>query len=165
MAHIVSGRHGKRSTQRNRCSTSRSGAALVEMAISLSLFVTLILGVVDLGYGVFRHHVLTQATRQLARQAIIHGALADRTGVWGPDAVQTTAAGPDAIAQAIAPQLVGWNNDDVSVTVEWPDGGNDPLEGHRVRVRLSAPYQPLMTFIFGQVSTTLSAESTMYIAH
>jgi hypothetical protein len=131
----------------------------------LSVFVTLMLGAVDLGYGVFRHHILAHAARQLTRQAIVHGALAERTGVWGPESISTKASQTGPIPDAIAASLVGWDLDEVEIQVEWMDAGNDARLGHRVRVAMTAPYRPIMTFIFGNPSITLTATSTMAVAH
>lgn len=146
--------------------TSRkSGATTVEMAIALSVFVTLILGVVDLGYGVFRHHVLSQASRQLARQAIVRGELADELQAWGPAEISVTADAGNAVTDFIGPKLVGWNLSEVSVNVSWIDGDHDVRDGNRVHVKMTAPYRPIMTFILGNPSIDLYASSTMTMAH
>ncbi len=46
---------------------NRRGASMVEAAIILPVFLTLILGMLDLSLGVFRHHVVSQAARQGVR--------------------------------------------------------------------------------------------------
>lgn len=150
-------------TRRRR--TERRAATTVEVAIALSVFVTLMLGMVDLGYGVFRQHVLTHAARQLARQAIVRGALADRFTRWGPEPLALNADQSHEAIDTIADSLVGWDRAEVEVSVEWIDGGNEADSQHRVHVTLAAPYRPIMTFIFGQPSITLHASSTMAIAH
>lgn len=149
----------------NRTRRRRAGATTLETAIALSLFVTLMLGAVDLGYGVFRQHVLTHATRKLARQAIVRGELSDRLGSWGAKTVTTKAHRQNDIAATAATSLVGWNLEEVQIKVEWIDGGSDIRYGHRVRVEMLAPYRPMMTFIFGNPEFDLSASSTMAIAH
>ena len=151
------------SSRRNR--SPKKGAAVVEMALALSLFLTLILGFVDLGYGVFRQHVLSQAARQLARQAIVRGQLADRLSTWGPGQISMTANEVNEIGEFIAPKLVGWNLNEVKVDVIWIDDGNDARNGNRVFVEMTAPYRPIMTFIFGNPSFDLRATSTMFVAH
>lgn len=150
---------------RRRGPKKRLAATTVEMAFALSLFLTLILGFVDLGYGVFRQHVLSQAARQLARQAIVRGQLADRLTTWGPGAIAVSADEGHEAAEYIAPKLIGWNLSEVNLEVSWMDGGNDVRHDHRVHVELSAPYRPVMTFIFGQPSIALRASSTMSVAH
>ncbi len=143
----------------------RSGATTLETAIALSLFVTLILGTVDLGYGLFRHHVLSHAARQLARKAIVHGALADRKGSWGPEAISMKASDGGPITSAVESTLVGWDLDEVEIEVHWIDGGNDVRYGNRIHVAMSASYRPIMTFILGNHQFNLTATSTMAVAH
>jgi Flp pilus assembly protein TadG len=138
---------------------------MVEVAISLTVFITLVLGMVDLGYGVFRQHVLTHAARQLARQAVVRGSMADRMNAWGPQPIKMTADQGHEAVSAISDALVGWDRSEVEVSVEWLDGGNDVTRQHRVQVALSAPYRPLMTFLFGNPAITLEASSTMAVAH
>jgi Flp pilus assembly protein TadG len=143
----------------------RGGATLVETAVALALLLTVLLSTVDLGYGIFRHHILAQATRQMARRATVRGSLADRLGSWGPETVSILASDDLDMARQIAPSLVGWELADVTIQVDWIDGGNDAEKGHRVRVRLSAPYEPMMALVLGSQTITLSATSTMRIAH
>jgi hypothetical protein len=134
----------------------------------------LIFGMIDLGFWVFRHHLLSQAARQIARQAIVHGSLADRLGRWGPGTISETMApglggdpptAGDTIRETVGPTLVGLDPNEVTFTLEWIDGGNDPQAGHRVRVTVRTPFRPMMTFIFGSPSFNLAASSTMLIAH
>lgn len=153
----------------------RRGATIVEMAIVLLTFLTFVLGMLDLALGVARYNSLAHAARQGARQAIVHGSMANRLGAWGPAAAGPFALGAsppsivlpstDArdIAAFIQPTLVHFNPAEVTVAVSWPDGGNQ--FGQPVRVTLSAPFRPMMTFIFGNPTITLTAESTMIIAH
>lgn len=142
----------------------RRGFALLEAVLVTSIFLMLVFGMLDLGLGVFRRNTLSQAARQLARQAVVHGSLSNSpwgTSTYGPVAASDT----NAIATTLQPYLVGMNPADVTVTVAWPDGGNEPDQDRRVRVTLSTTYQPTMGFIFGSQTLTLTAVSTMYIAH
>ncbi len=64
----------------------RRGASMVEAAIILPVFLTLILGMLDLSTGVFRHQLVSQAARQGVRRAIVHGKLAPpQDDRMGPD--------------------------------------------------------------------------------
>ncbi len=58
---------------------------MVEMAIVLLLFLTLVFGMLDLGLGVYRFNELSQAAREVAREAVVHGEYADKLGPWGPE--------------------------------------------------------------------------------
>lgn len=136
---------------------------MVETAIIMMVFLTLVLGMLDLGIGVFRYNILAQAARQIARQAIVHGSLAVEP--WGPDTHSALASDASPIAQTVQPLLSGFDLSEVTIKAEWPDGNNQASEGNHVRVTVTAPYRPIVTFIFGNPTITLQAASTMAIAH
>ena len=128
------------------------------------VFITLVLGMLDLGLGVFHYNMLAQIARQGARRAIVHGSMADQLGVWGPDSYSGTGSDGSPIAQELQSSLPGFNLSEVSIQVDWI-GGNEVTEDHHVCVTVTRPYQPIMTFIFGNPTITLQASSTMAIAH
>ncbi|MCI0456602.1 MAG: pilus assembly protein [Gemmataceae bacterium] len=140
----------------------RRGATLVEGAIVLSAFLLLILGVIDLGMGVLRYHVVAQAARAGARQAIVHGNQTPRaTSSWGPSTI--TVKGDDTsseVSNAIRPYLTGLNPANVDIKVEWPAGTNDM--DAPVRVTVTTSHQPMLLFDIAAIP--LTASSTMRIA-
>ena len=137
---------------------------MAEAAIILPAFLTLVLGALDLGTGLFLQEVVCQAARQGVRRAIVHGRLAaPRQTSWGPAPYKGKASGSDEIAKSIQPHLTVLDPAKVSINVDWLDGGNDPQE--RVRVTVSTSWTPMITSIFGIQPWTLSAASTMPIAH
>jgi hypothetical protein len=150
-----------------RHNTPRRGTTLPEAALTLTVFLTLILGTLDLGLAVFRQNVLSHAARQGARKAAVHGSLAKsgwNGGPWGPTTYGPKAAtDSDVKAQAVAAALAGMDASAVQVTFEWPDNSN--VSEKRVRVTVTTTWQPIFLFIFGNQTTTLSASSTMPIAH
>ncbi len=121
MAHRTANRWRRRGRRRG----IRRGATFVEMAIVLLVFLTVVLGMLDLGIGVYRSHVLAHAASQCARQAIVHGNLAARLGPWGPTAYSEKANHTHPIADVIRPLMSGLDPADVDILVTWPDGGND----------------------------------------
>ena len=144
--------------------TRRRGATLVETTLVTSAFMMLLLGMLDLGLGVMRHNTLSHAARQGARQAVVHGSLSSSpwgSSAYGPVTADTNAAIPNAIR----PHLTGMPPAEVNVSATWPDGGNAQEHQHRVQVTVNYAYTPMLTYIFGNFSVTLSATSTMYIAH
>jgi Flp pilus assembly protein TadG len=153
--------HSPLSIGRSRCS-DRRGIALVEAALVLTPLLMLALGLLDLGVGLFRFHVLSEATRQLARQASVHGQYASVLGHWGPASYSSTASATGSIAAAVRPYLVAIDSSTVSISVEWPDGSNQIEKA--VRVTLSNQFRPLITSWFGG-AVTLHAVSEMKIAH
>ncbi len=141
---------------------SRRGAALVEMAFVLPVFIVLVLGMLDLGIAVFRSHILAHAAPEGSRRAIVHGSLSSET--WGPTAFEGTADGDGhPLIPLIRPSLVGLDLSQVTVRIEWPEGSNALQKP--VRVTLTMPYHPAMTFIFGNPTFTLQGTSTMRIVH
>jgi TadE-like protein len=72
----------------------RRGQAMVELALILPLFLTVIVGIISLGIGVFYQQQLTNAAREAARYAVIHSATSDcPTTSWlDPDPVAEPAS-------------------------------------------------------------------------
>lgn len=137
---------------------------MVEMAIILNVFMLLVLGIVDLGLATYRYNTLSQAARQGARQAIVRGSLAPPAmAAWGPTTHTGTAGDGSVYAQAVSPMLVGFALDDVTLRIEWPDGGNSLQQ--RVRCTVATEYRPILTSFFSSSSYTQSAASTMPISH
>jgi len=142
----------------------RRGATLVETAVILNVFLVLILGTFDFGLATYRYNTLSQAARQGARQAAVHGELAaPAMSIWGPGTYTGTAADGSQQAQAVSPMLAGFALSTVTIRVEWIDGGNK-IQQH-VRYTVSTPYRPIVGSLFGGTTYTLSAASTMPIAH
>jgi hypothetical protein len=138
------------------------------MALILSTFLILTFGMLDLGLGVFRYHTISQAARHGARRAIVHGEMADRLSPWGPTMIDVpaTANGVPIVGGAtdgLQDMLVGCDLERTRIRVEWPAGSNAFDEP--VRVTLTTPYEPLFSFVFADGEITLSASSTMSIAH
>ena len=143
----------------------RRGASAVEGVVIFLVMATLALGTLDLGVGVFRFHAVSEAARQGARQAIVHGALAPpQAAQWGPAPTTSPASAfGDPLVDAVKPFLVGFDLTQTTVQGDWLDGSSEP--GKRVRVTVSAPYRPVVTYIFGSPAYTLSATSTLPIVH
>jgi len=139
------------------------------MAIILPVFLILTMGMLDLGVAVFRYHVVANAARHGARRAIVHGELANVLGSWGPNTIDVAASAEGipvvdgSNSEGIQPLLVGCDLPKSRIRVEWLDGSNAFQE--QVRVTVTSPYRPIMLFIFSDAEYTLSASSTMRIAH
>jgi Flp pilus assembly protein TadG len=150
---------------------------MVEGALILTTFLTLSLGIIDMGIAVFQYHLVSEASRQGARMASVHGSRAPTTwggGPWGTTAYSGAGDSSDTIPAAIrgAGALAGLNPEEVTISVQWPQGSNDafpPSPGiagsNTVEVTVSAEWRPLMLFLFGKKTVTLSATSVMPVAH
>jgi Flp pilus assembly protein TadG len=152
---------------RGRKHLNRRGAVMAEAAIILPVFLFLALGTLDLGLAVFRNHTVAEASRQGARIASVHGSLATQLGTWGTTAYSGAGNSTDTIPTAMnnAGAFAGLNPANVTVSVSWPDSGNNPQNGDRVEVAVSTTWTPMFTYVFGSRTVTLSATSIMPIAH
>jgi Flp pilus assembly protein TadG len=136
----------------------------VEGAVVLSVFFVILFGMLDLGLVVLDYNTLTEASRRLCRQAIVHGQMAaPQMTVWGPTTVSGSAADGTAYAQALSPELATFNLNDVQFTIDWPDGTS--AVDSRVQVTVTYAYQPMMPFIFGTTAIALQAATTMHVEH
>ncbi len=151
----------------SRRSRRRPGAVSIEAVVIFLVFMTLCLGMLDLGIGVFQYHVVSEAARQGARQAIVHGQMAPADwngGPWGPSTIDKKAnATGIPLVTAIQPYLVGIDLSQTTIKAQWLDGGN--AADQRVSVTVTTTYQPSITFIFANTTYSLSATSIMPIAH
>lgn len=143
---------------------TRRGVAIVEAALVLGVFLTILLGGLDLAIAVLRNNTVSEAARRLARAAIVHGeSSASIHTPWGPVAFAGTADEDTVFADAIRDILVVVDPADVQIQVDWPDGGN--AIGDRVEVVVWTEYEPLIPSLFGADPYTLQATSTMRIEH
>jgi Flp pilus assembly protein TadG len=145
----------------------RRGAVLAESAIVTLVFLMLTLGMLDVGVGVHRFNTISQAARHTVRQAAVHGELAPtdwRGGNWGTTRIDALATDTTIPAvQALRPMLSGCQVDQTRIVVEWPDSANE-VEAP-VRVTVTTPYKPLLSWFLGSSTITLSSTATMPIAH
>ena len=151
----------------SRQSRRRPGAVSIEAVVIFLVFMTLCLGMLDLGIGVLQYHLVSEAARQGARQAIVHGQMAPagwNGGPWGPSTIDKKAnATGIPLVTAIQPYLVGIDLSQTTIKAQWLDGGN--AADQRVSVTVTTTYQPSITFIFANTTYSLSATSIMPIAH
>ena len=156
--------------------TNRRGAVAVETAIIAMLFLTLVLGMLELSIAVFRYNLVSQGARQAARLAIVRGELAQLKtgsgeswapwGPWGPATYTGLASSSDPIALAIKPYLTGLDLDNTTIKIEWLDGSLQTQD--RVRVTIDTSHEvflPFVAVILGGSTFALSGDSTMQITH
>lgn len=149
-----------------RRATNRRGATVLELSIILWVFLMVTSGILDLGIGVFRYHILAQAARQAARRAIVHGSNAAKLGPWGWTTIDVAASDNgtpivDGTGDGIQSLLVGCDLANTRIKLEWLDGSNAPNK--RVRATVATPYVPVTLLFLHPL--TLQAASTMPIAH
>jgi hypothetical protein len=135
----------------------------------MTALLTLMLGLVDLGVGVFRNHIVSESARQGARQAIVHGANASVLGSWYSSTplvyqnISSTTTDPHLTG--LLPYLTGLDLSTVTVTYQWPDSTHQNQVESPVEVTVTTTWSPILTSLFGAGPYKLSASSTMPIAH
>jgi Flp pilus assembly protein TadG len=131
------------------------GQALVEFSLVLIVFLTIIMGIVDLGRGIYMFNGVSEAARELARATSVHagaplGTSAETAAVLGTQKKLVPALGSPAfscvdIDDSPAPVAAG--------TCENP---------YRVKVTITAPYRPV-TPLVSLLSWTMSSTSSVQI--
>jgi Flp pilus assembly protein TadG len=139
---------------------------MIEAVLTTTALMMLLLGIVDMGVAVTRMHLVSEAARQGARKAICQGSLALSSlngGPWGSTAFSGNGNSSDPKVTVIQPYLTGLDLSQVTVNVTWPDASNATEK--RVTYQVSTTWNPMMTWIFGNPTFNLSAQSTVPIAH
>jgi TadE-like protein len=143
--------------------SGRRGAAIVESALVLGLFLTLLLGGLDLSLMTLRENTLAEAARRLARSATLHGSDAPAGNRWGPAEYEGTADEATPYADEVREILLVVDPAQVEIQITWPDGEN--ASGNRVQVQLTSLYPALTSLLFDGEPYLLQAVSTMTIEH
>jgi Flp pilus assembly protein TadG len=114
------GRSGKGRGPRRLSRSRRRGTAIVEFAIVAPLFFLVILGIIEFGRMVMVQQILTNASREGARRAILEGATAPDVETIVTDYLTNTSVSGATVT--VAPgSLSGIGfGDPVSVTVSVP---------------------------------------------
>ena len=174
----------KAGSVRHRRRPKRRGATAVETAVVLIVFLSIALGFLDLCLANFRRNLVSEAARQGARMASVHGRTASPEmaswgpdGDWGPAEDETRIEDINAydddqvpiilalttglIGQLTGPgYLQGLELDRTNVAIDWLDGDNQV--GDRVRVEVASGYRPFFVLV---PELTFRASSTMRITH
>lgn len=127
------------------------GQAMVEFALTVVLFIVLVMGVLDFGRAIFMYNGVSQASREVARVTSVHPGTPLGTSAETADVI--------AAQEDLVPDL-----DVASTDFTCEDIDGDPvttacLTGNWVRVDLSVDYTPVtppLVFLLG----TLQLESS-----
>lgn len=143
---------------------ARRGAAAIEAAIVLSVFLAALFSMLDLALATLRANSLCECARRAARLAIVRGEGATfPLSPLGPESWSGTAADDHPFAEAVRPLLTTMQPDRVRITATWLDESHQPND--RVRVQLVFEHAPLVPFVFRDRPQPLTATSTMRIVH
>ncbi len=138
-----------------RVHRDRRGQGLVEFSLILIPFLMLMMGVFDLGRGIYANNAVAQAAREIARVTSVH-----------PGA---TIGGSVETADAIATQrriVLGLSDPAASITFSCTDMSGTAADcepGNFVRVQVSVPFQVLTPLLSMVAPSTLSSTSHVQI--
>jgi Flp pilus assembly protein TadG len=107
---------------RRLCRRNRRGAAAVEFAVVAPVFFAFTLGMVEIGRGVMVQQIITTASREGARQAVLDGATQSSINTFVTTMLtnaSVTAAGTTVAISPSLPLASGYNGP-VTVTVSLP---------------------------------------------
>lgn len=122
------------------------GQGLVEFAIGITIFLTLLIGIVDMGRGVYLFNGVSEAAREITRETSVHLGSA-------PGASAETAA-MVATQRGLVPGLTVSSYDCVDLAGDPVTGNCKP--GDWVRVSVQAPFIPVLPVLaaFGPITFT-----------
>lgn len=162
----------------NRRNARGQGQALVEFALVLPLFLLLALAMVDFARGIFIYSVISDAAREGARYAMVHGSLAaaDNPPSTGPGT--SDPHGTVNVVPKTRELAFGLDQSTLMVGVCWGFGCSIPsdcstgtntalssVQDVEVTVRTCYAFQPI-TASFLQLGTLqLGAQATLTITH
>ena len=130
------------------------GQSITEMALVLIPFLLMLFGILDLGRGMYAYNAVAEAARELARATSVH------TG--DPLGTSTETAAVLATQYAVIPGLEPPVFTCVDITGAAAD--DDPcLPGNRVRVTVSAPFQPVTPLLLALGTMNLESASSVQI--
>ena len=131
---------------------------MVEFAIATPILFLMLFGIMEGGWLYYNQNQITDAAREGARYASVHGTMAEDVA----DSDIATYIVPTAdVKTAIVDHLSIPDANNVVVTVSAPDG--DMVPGHKVKVKVTFLYHPLIGYAFGSAAITLSSSSTSIV--
>jgi hypothetical protein len=130
---------------------SSEGQALVEFALAITVFLVLLMGVADLGRGIYTYNGVSQAAREIARATSVH------PGVTLGTSSQT--ASVVSVQQGLIPGLGTPTFTCVDIAGATISGSC--TSGDFVKVGIAAPFQPV-TLLLG-LTGTWSFQSTSLV--
>jgi Flp pilus assembly protein TadG len=141
-----------------RRAAPQRGQALVEFSLTILVFLGLLMAVVDLGRGIYMYNGVSEAARELARVTSVHQGSALGNSAQTTDVLN---AQKKLIPNLQNPTYACVDITDTAVPLS---SGICPVNaGNRVKVTITAPYQPLTPLISLSGIWTMSSTSSTEI--
>ena len=163
--------------------SSAGGQALLEFALVIPIFLALLIGMVDIGRIVWANNTVSNAAREAARFAVVHGGSRTTACPVGPPATVTIIPPASASCPFPSPSKEAIRNtarafivaggSALTVTVCYGAGcsgntdtfGATNARGTPVTVRVTSRVDMIVSTLVGISSAGVSAESTMLVNH
>lgn len=159
------------------------GQALLEFALVIPVFMALVIGMVDIGRIVWANNTISNAAREAARFAIVHGGSKTTVCPVGPPSITTIIPAPSGSCPYPSPSkeairdvaraftIAGGTA--VSITVCYGTGcsgdtdvfGATNARGTPVTVRVTSRVDVVVPSFIGISSAGVTATSTMLVNH
>jgi len=135
------------------------GQSIVEFALVSPIFFFMFFAVIEGGWLLYNQNAITNASRDGSRYAAVHGTQSQN--ITDPTLQAAYVVSAADVKAAIVQRLSINNKDTIQVTVSRPDG--DMVPGHHVKVLVKYQYEPLIGYLFGNKTFTLSSSSTSVV--
>jgi Flp pilus assembly protein TadG len=145
--------------------TNQKGAAVVEFAVILPLLLLIIFGIVEFGFIFYNQALLTNASREGARRAIVFRTDADDNRIYSGSDVE------DAVEQYLYTdyptnsdlRLVTFGTENLVINPDSTDGDVAITQGDYIEVRVEYDYDFLLLPSFAGIPQTikLTGKTTM----
>ena len=143
-----------------RSRKGRKGSTIVEFALVFILFLVILMGLMELGRGMWTYATLAHAARQAGRFCMVRGS--------------TSPTNEAAIKVVVDKYCSGLNTSSVTLSCSWKDPDDDTVRangaaverGDVVQIQVGYPFQ-LVTggLVLGQSTLPLAATTQMVVAN
>ena len=138
--------------QVRRCTTrgrrGERGSYIIELGLAFLIFFVLVLGVLDVGRGIYTYNFLAGAAKEGSRYAMVHG----------------SSSGSKASSSDVQTVVQNWligvpSPASATVTTTWTPSSENP--GSLVNVKVQYTYTPISNFLVGNWTLRSTSQTTV----
>jgi Flp pilus assembly protein TadG len=137
------------------------GQSLVEFSLALIPFMFMLMGVIDLGRGIYTNNGVAQAAREIARAASVHQCVGPCTSATWSTETQASIATQKNLVPGLASSGITIDCVDVTDTAVTVAAGEACPPSDYVRVKVSASFRLVSPFL--PVPNPFTVSSTAHI--
>lgn len=145
-------RHRQSDPARDAASSRPSGQALVEFSLALIPFLLILMGIFDLGRGIYMNSGVNQAAREIARTTAVHPCNTGSCTLGNSTETQATITAQAGLVPGLRASSVTFACTSVSDVVV---PGTSCTSGNFVRITVSVPYAAITPVLSMVAPTTL----------